>query len=524
MSHAHAAPRDPRLGLDRAIIEASVFTRTRAFPRPRRLLAALGDDRLGVEARRGNEAAFEVIYDRHHRGLLSLCRHLLRSAEDAEDALQQTFASAFRALPGTDSSLQLKPWLYTIARNRCLSMLRARRELAVGEVESQSSTVGLSDEVEQRAELRDLLADLEHLPEQQKSALVLSELGALDHAHIAQVLDCETKQVKALVFQARSALIESRRAREIPCAEIREALAIATAGELRRGPLRRHLRQCPGCTEFREDVRRQRKMLALALPVAPTLGLKESALAAAGIGGGGGAGGGGLIAALGASGAAKVTAVGVAAGGAGGGLVAADPALLPRAQAAVERAASDAGGVVLRPFDGPGDPKSGAPTVTTSFDWDAAQAVARRGARRERRLDRGPAPAGERPRAAEGDMADRGGARPTSSGVGRANAYGQGRERPGSIGRGRASRGRRSDGRGRAERANRGVNPSLRGRRTAERAGRRLTRPGIARDADRPPKKSLPSVDDARGLPTPEAPSGLSDRGKSSDRGLRSPD
>ena len=485
-------------------------------------MAALGDDRLALEARRGNGAAFEVIYDRHHRGLLSLCRHLLRSAEDAEDALQQTFASAFRALPGTDSSLQLKPWLYTIARNRCLSMLRARRELAVGEVESQSSTVGLSEEVEQRAELRELLADLEHLPEQQKSALVLSELGALDHAHIAQVLDCETKQVKALVFQARSALIENRRAREIPCAEIREALATATAGELRRGPLRRHLRQCSGCAEFREDVRRQRKMLALALPVAPTLGLKESALAAAGIGGGGGAGGGGLLAAFGASGAAKVTAVGVAAGGAAGGLVAADPALLPRAQAAVERAASDAGGVVLRPFDGPQGPKSGAPAVTTSFDWGAAEAVARRKARRERRLDPGPSIAAERPRAAEGDE-DGGGGPPASSGVGRANAYGQGGNRPGSIGRGRADRGRRSDGRGRAERANRGVDPSLRGRHTAEGAGRRLTRPGIARGADRPPKKSLPDVEEARGRPAPEAPRALPDRGKGAEQGFRPP-
>lgn len=449
---------------------------------------------------------------------------MLRSPEDAEDALQQTFASAFRALSGTEPSLQLKPWLYTIARNRCLSMLRARRELAVGEVESRSSTVGLSEEVEQRAELRQLLADLEHLPEQQKSALVLSELGSLDHAHIAQVLDCETKQVKALVFQARSALIENRRAREIPCAEIRERLATATAGELRRGPLRRHLRQCSGCADFREEVRRQRKMLALALPVAPTLGLKESALAAAGIGGGGGAGGGGLIAALGASGAAKVTAVGVAAGGAAGGLVAADPALVPRAQAAVERAAGDVGGVVLRPFDGPRGPKRGAPAVSTSFDWDAAQAVARRKTRRDRRLDRGASSAGEGPRPSEGDEEDgRGGGRAASRGVGRGNAYGRGSEGPGSSRRGQNGRGSRSNGRGRAEGADRDGNPGRGGRRGAEGPGRRLTRPDIARGADRLPKKSLPDGEEARGRPVPKAPTGLQDRDGSEKRGLRSP-
>ncbi|CAA9493725.1 MAG: hypothetical protein AVDCRST_MAG45-888 [uncultured Solirubrobacterales bacterium] len=485
----------------------------------------LSDDRLAVEAKRGNEVAFEVIYDRHHRGLLGLCRHVLRSPEDAEDALQQAFASAFRALPGTDPSLQLKPWLYTIARNRCLSMLRARRELAVGEVESQSSTVGLPEEVEQRAELRDLLADLEHLPEQQKSALVLSELGALDHAHIAQVLDCETKQVKALVFQARSALIENRRARGIPCAEIRERLASASAGELRRGSLRRHLRQCSGCTEFRDDVRRQRKMLALALPVAPTLGLKESALAAAGIGGSGGAGGGGLIAALGASGAAKVATVGVAAGGAAGGLVAADPALVPRAQAAVEQAAGTVGGVVLRPFEGPGGSKGGGPAVSTSFDWDSAQAEARRESRSERRLERERSPATEPPPPprGEGDGDEPGDAPAVGRAVGRPDGYGREGQGRGSRGRGREDRGSRSNGRGRDERPNRRPTPRLSARRRAEGAGRRLIRPGVARGADRLPKKSRPDGEEARERPSLETPRALPDRGKSENEGLDSP-
>ena len=490
-------------------------------------MAALSDDRLALEAKRGNEVAFEVIYDRHHRGLLSLCRHVLRSPEDAEDALQQAFASAFRALPGTEPSLQLKPWLYTIARNRCLSMLRARRELALGEVESQSSTVGLSEEVEQRAELRELLADLEHLPEQQKSALVLSELGALDHAHIAQVLDCETKQVKALVFQARSALIENRRAREIPCAEIRERLATASAGELRRGPLRRHVRQCAGCAEFRDDVRRQRRMLALALPVAPTLGLKESALAAAGIGGGGAAGGGGLIAALGASGAAKVTAVGVAAGGAAGGLVAADPALLPRAQAAVEQASGEVGGVVSPPFDGPLGPKTGPPAVGTSFDWDAAEAEARRKSRRERRLDPGPPAASERPSPAAADEDDAGSGPAVGSGVGAANAYGRGGQgdresRPGR--RGREGRGRRSNGRGRDERPNRRVKLGLRGRRSVEETGRRLTPPGLERGAERRPSKGVPEGKKGPGRPAPKAPPDFSKPGGGEEPGLPSPD
>lgn len=327
-------------------MEPQSLTRPRLLPRPRRLLAALSDERLATAAKRGDKAAFEVIYERHHRGLLGLCRHMLGSREDAEDALQQTFASAFRALPSNEQPAHIKPWLYAIARNRCLTMLRDRRETPVEEVE-RDPTAGLSKEVEQRAELRDLLADLDQLPERQKTALVLSELGDLDHRQIAQVLECEAKLVRALVFRARSALIEDRRAREIPCADIREQLATASAGELRRGLLRRHVRVCSGCADFRDEVRRQRRMLAVALPVAPSLGLKESALAAVGIGGGGGAaGGGGLIAGLGAQGAAKVAAIAIATGGAGAGVAVTHPELVDKAQAALERRAPEARGAV----------------------------------------------------------------------------------------------------------------------------------------------------------------------------------
>ena len=475
-----ADPRDARLGRSRAVIEASTLTRSRIVPRSRRLLAAFSDDRLALEVKRGNEVAFEIIYDRHHRGLLSLCRYMLRSPEDAEDALQQAFASAFRALPGTEQPVQLKPWLYAIARNRCLSMLRARREHPVEEVEeveAQSSTVGLSEEVEQRAELRELLADLEHLPERQKSALVLSEVGALDHAHIAQVLECETKQVKSLVFLARSALIENRRAREIPCTEIREQLATASAGQLRRGPLRKHLRQCQGCAEFREDVRRQRGMLALVLPVVPTVGLKESALAAAGIGGGGAAGGGGLIAALGASGAAKIAAVGVAAGGAAGGFVAADPNLLPRAQAAVERATNDVGSVVFGPSAGSrgGEVRGG--KVSGSLNWDAAQSAARRKTRRDAKVGSATSSGGERPPAAgraKGGGGDQsgGGDQGGETAAGNTYAYRRGGEGRGSAGRGREGEGFGSGGRGRGRQANRGVHMSDRPSRGGNGRGR----------------------------------------------------
>ena len=301
-------------------MEASALPRQRALvPRSRRLLAALGDDRLVEQVRRGNSAAFEVLYDRHYRGILSFCRHMLGSREEAEDALQQTFASAFTDLQANDRDIRLKAWLYTIARNRCLSILRARREQPA-ELDDMP-TAGLTEEVQQRADLRELLGDLRELPEDQREALVLFELGDLSHAEVANVIGVEPVKVKALVFQARSSLIENREARSIPCAEIREQLATATGGALRRGPLRRHLKSCDGCCEYRDHVRSQRRAMALLLPVVPTAGLKDSVLAAVGLGGG--AGGGGLAAGGAAGGAAGVSTTGGSGALGGGGLFAA---------------------------------------------------------------------------------------------------------------------------------------------------------------------------------------------------------
>jgi RNA polymerase sigma factor (sigma-70 family) len=327
----------------------SIPARAPAVPlRSRRLLALAGDARLVDQVRRGNEAAFEVIFERHAPAILSFCRHMLGTREEAEDAVQHTFTAAYRDLQrGGDREIALKAWLFAIARNRCLSLLRARREVptAIDALDAGSpSGAGVAEQVEERADLRHLLDDVRELPEQQRTALLLTELGDLSHAEVAGVMDCEVSRVKGLVFRARSGLIARREARETPCESIREQLANLRGGSLRRSELRLHLRECPGCRDYREQVRQQRRMLAVALPVAPTLGLKSSVLAAIGIGGGSA---GGLTAAAGGLGGATVAKVAVAGVLASGGVVAGTavveserpPVARPPATQEVDRAA-----------------------------------------------------------------------------------------------------------------------------------------------------------------------------------------
>jgi RNA polymerase sigma factor (sigma-70 family) len=305
-------------------ISAPAASRHTFLP-PKRVLALLGDERLVDQIRRGNERAFEVAYERHGPGILSFCRHMLGQLEEAEDAVQHTFASAFRDIGRDERPIRLKPWLYTIARNRCISLLRARRSEPVSEIDPV--TGGLDEQVQRRADLRQLVSDLHELPPDQRAALLLSEVGDLSHNEVAEVLGCEVAKVKALVFRARSALVDRRRAREIPCVEIREQIATLRGGALRRRTLSHHLSSCAGCREFRDQVRAQRRMLGVALPVLPSASLKASVLGAAGIGGGqagGGLAAGGvgatLTAPLGSATAAKVAVIGAVA--VGGGAVA----------------------------------------------------------------------------------------------------------------------------------------------------------------------------------------------------------
>ena len=237
------------------------------------------DERLVARVRAGDEAAFALLWERYQGQLLSYCRHMLGSHHEAEDAVQVVFANAYRDMLRTSRDLRVRPWLYRIARNQCISMLRVRRP--VEELRDQEpSQTGLSEQVAGRADLRDLLRDLAALPADQREALLLAELHDNSHAEVAEIVGCDPEKVKSLVFQARTSLIKSRRARDASCEEIQRQLSVLRGGSLRRGVLRRHLAGCDACRLFHAEVKRQRASLAIVLPVTPIGILKLGAAGA----------------------------------------------------------------------------------------------------------------------------------------------------------------------------------------------------------------------------------------------------
>src|SRR6476619_4798577 len=119
----------------------------------------LSDERLTRRAVGGDERAFAAIFRRYHQSLYRFCLAILGNPQDAQDALQNTMVKVLRALPGEERRIELKPWLYRIAHNESIDLLRRRRETGALDAELPSGAPGLAEEAAVRERLRRLFAD-----------------------------------------------------------------------------------------------------------------------------------------------------------------------------------------------------------------------------------------------------------------------------------------------------------------------------------------------------------------------------
>jgi RNA polymerase sigma factor (sigma-70 family) len=319
------------------------------------LLRLQSDERLITLIRRGSSPAFEVLVSRYHARLLAFCRHLLGSREDAEDVLQEVFSAAFNAILDDDRPINVRPWLYRIARNRSLNHLRKIQAVGVDSMDIHLSEHGATtaDKVHEREEFRLLVGDIHNLPETQRTALVLREMDALSYEQIAEAMETTVPSVKSLLVRARVSLAEASQARLLTCEEVRIELGEVAEGLRRRpGPLvRRHLRTCERCSTFKTQLGDTSKALAALLPIgfAPLALLRKLAIVHLGHSAGAGssasgAGAAGQAAAVGSTAAAGATAV---VGTSGGGfLTASVGAIATKAAAGLAAAALVTAGAV----------------------------------------------------------------------------------------------------------------------------------------------------------------------------------
>jgi RNA polymerase sigma factor (sigma-70 family) len=277
------------------------------------LLRLQSDERLVALTRRGNHGAFEALVSRYQSRLLAFCRHMLGSKEDAEDVLQEVFAAAFNAMQADNRPLNVRPWLYRIARNRSLNHLRKQQPIGVDSMDVHYSEGGLTtaDKVHKREDFRMLLQDVQGLPETQRTALLLREIDALSYDQISEAMDTTVPSVKSLLVRARVSLAEASEARQLSCEEVRLELGEVAEGLKKMPPsVRRHVKTCDRCAAFKTTLRNTNKALAAIFPVGPLLLFKKLVLAHLGTtASGGGATAAGSAGASAAGGAAASSAI-----------------------------------------------------------------------------------------------------------------------------------------------------------------------------------------------------------------------
>jgi RNA polymerase sigma factor (sigma-70 family) len=263
------------------------------------------DERLTRRAVGGDERAFAAIFRRYHQSLYRFCLAIVGNPEDAQDALQNTMIKVMRALPGEERTIALKPWLYRIAHNESIDLLRRRRETRELDSEQAAPGYGLAEDVVTRERLRRLLVDLRELPERQREVLVMREMGGLGFEEIGVALETSGAVARQTLYEARQSLRQMEEGREMDCEAVTRALSDDDGRVIRRRDVRAHLRSCAGCREFRDGIQSRRQDFAALAPL-PTV---AAAGMLQGLVGGGSqvATGGGVAAALG-GGAAKTIA------------------------------------------------------------------------------------------------------------------------------------------------------------------------------------------------------------------------
>lgn len=168
----------------------------------------------------GDRQAFADLVRRHQARLIRLCTSLLKNAADAEDAAQEIFVKAYQSLSDFRQTSSFYTWLYRIASNHCLSLLRTKKRHPSESLQALTETEGgsiealffTSKDVRASIEAKDLVeALLSGLRPEQRMLLTLREAEGLSYEEISRVMDISLDAVKARLRRTRQEIDEKLR-------------------------------------------------------------------------------------------------------------------------------------------------------------------------------------------------------------------------------------------------------------------------------------------------------------------------
>src|SRR3954452_22731746 len=235
------------------------------------------DHQLVAAVRRGDDRAFETLYERYHRRIAGYIYGMVGDYGRAEDVAQDVFVSALRRMRETERPIAFKPWIYEIAKNACIDQFRRSRRAEEVSYDADeglgaadygrlvSSDAMPEDELESKTNLDHLRGAFGGLSETHHEILVMRELEGLSYREIGDRLGMSRPSVESTLFRARRRLTEEYEelVSGARCQRIQTIIADAAAtvpGARDQRRLARHLSHCQPC-------RRQARLAGLDIPV-----------------------------------------------------------------------------------------------------------------------------------------------------------------------------------------------------------------------------------------------------------------
>ncbi|MEA2219061.1 MAG: hypothetical protein QOJ35_1687 [Solirubrobacteraceae bacterium] len=226
------------------------------------------DAHLARRAAAGDDDAFETLYARYQPRLEAYCRSIVRHDEDARDAVQSAMTNALVALRRDADTTNVQGWLFRIAHNEAISLLRRRRPTTELHDILHDRRLGPAGDLLMREELRATLEGVRAPLGRLRHPLLLRELAGLDYGQVAEVVGGTPAAARKAVFEARTALSADRAGRDEACSAIRQSLSEGDGRRRRARIVRSHLQSCTACCAWERDQRTRRAHLAALLPAA----------------------------------------------------------------------------------------------------------------------------------------------------------------------------------------------------------------------------------------------------------------
>ena len=167
------------------------------------------DSELVRQIQSGDDAAFDELMRRYKRPVVNFVFRMLGNAEDADDVAQDVFVRVYQHLDTYRRDTKFSTWLFALARHGAIDRLRWRARHPTEPIESAPEipvSRGTAEEVSAREMGAQIAAAVDKLPEDQRTALILSEYQGMSYAEIAGVMRCSEKSVESRLYRAKQTL------------------------------------------------------------------------------------------------------------------------------------------------------------------------------------------------------------------------------------------------------------------------------------------------------------------------------